>query len=115
MDKHVLSYANPENRPKPLTLGGIVLLATNVLATVGAAALMLTSLPSLHDDEAAAMSRDIGLLLMPAALVLFVVSLVYLDEHEGRVRPGWLNAAVWTAALSVALAILNLVCATSFH
>jgi len=112
MDKRVLSYANPENRPRSLTVGGIVLLVTNVLANISGAALLLTNL---RDDEAAAMARDFGLLLMPAVLGLFVISLVYLDEHEGRVRPGWLDAAVWTAALSVALAILNLVFATSFH
>lgn len=112
MDKPVLSYANAEDRPRSVTLGGVLLLSLNVLEMFCGAALLWASFKG---GEFAALAEDIGLPFILVASVLFTCSLAYLDQHEGQVRPIWLSAALWTGATSVALAILNLVLAAAFR
>lgn len=112
MRKHVLPYARPELRPRPLTALGVLLLVINVLAIGGGMALALTSL---RGGAAAIAAGALGLVFMLAASVLFAISLVYLDEHEDRVKPGLLTATVWTSAVSVALSIVNLLLAVAFR
>lgn len=112
VEKRVLSYANVEDRPRSVTIGGVLLLSLNVLGMFCGAALLWASF---QGGESAALAEDIGLLFMVVVSVLFTCSLAYLDQHEGQVRPIWPTAALWTGATSVALAILNLVLAAAFR
>ena len=95
-----------------MTVGGVILLSLNVLGTIGGAALLWASL---QGGETSALAENIGLLFILVVAVLFACSLAYLDLHEGRVRPQWLTAVLWTGATSVALAIVNLVLAPAFR
>ena len=112
VEKRVLSYANVENRPRSVTMGGVLLLSLNVFAMFCGAALLWASY---QGGESAALAEAIGALFIVVVSVLFTCSLGYLDQHEGLVRPIWLSAALWTGAISVALAMLNLVLAAAFR